>query len=165
MKSKVQQLWQSSHRNDVYLLPNTQLVAREGQGPGLLAAGLMAHFWQHTSHPLAVELAFQACVRLHLQDKTYCAKISVVLKGYRVSNSPAGFPRQVTLPFDVCWYKHNGQATAKFDFGVCGTGTGEESCRPKALPHTAHLLYMLHVVPEVPRCMWQAKSHKVVVRW
>ena len=60
-----------------------------------------------------------------MQDKNYCATITVVLKGYTVSGAPAGFPRQISLPFKVCWYKHNGQATAKFDFGTCNNGTGE----------------------------------------
>lgn len=59
-----------------------------------------------------------------LQDKKYCATINVVLSGYTVSNAPSGFPKQITLPFDVCWYKHNGQASARFNFGSCGKGGG-----------------------------------------
>lgn len=64
---------------------------------------------------------------LRLQDKHQCATINVVLSGYTVSNAPAGFPRQITLPFSVCWYKHNGQAKATFDFGSCGVGAGGPS--------------------------------------
>jgi hypothetical protein len=64
------------------------------------------------------------CLPFLLQDRNYCATISVVLKGYTVSGAPAGFPTQITLPFTICFYKHNGQATAKFNFGSCGAGGG-----------------------------------------
>jgi hypothetical protein len=67
------------------------------------------------------------CCADHLQDKKYCATINVVLSGYTVSNAPSGFPRQITLPFSVCWYKHNGQARARFSFGSCGAGGGESA--------------------------------------
>lgn len=64
-----------------------------------------------------------------MQNQKYCATINVVLTGYTVSNAPVGFPAQITLPFSVCWYKHNGQATARFNFGSCGAGGGEACCR------------------------------------
>jgi hypothetical protein len=67
-----------------------------------------------------------------LQDRNYCATINVVLKGYTVSGAPAGFPAQITLPFTVCFYKHNGQATAKFNFGACGAGGGGHSSQQHA---------------------------------
>lgn len=84
---------------------------------------------------MRISHAWPVLCLLLLQDKQYCATINVVLRGYTVSNALAGFPAQITLPFSVCWYKHNGQAKATFDFGSCGAGIGE-SCtavRPYAL--------------------------------
>jgi hypothetical protein len=83
---------------------------------------------QDNSHRHMCSLADKGCCCADLlQDKKYCATINVVLSGYTVSNAPSGFPRQITLPFSVCWYKHNGQASARFNFGSCGAGGGESA--------------------------------------
>lgn len=62
-------------------------------------------------------------VVLLLQVET-CAAITVTVSGYAVSPSPAGLPASLTSSHTVCWYRHDGQASAKFDFQSCADPGG-----------------------------------------
>lgn len=48
-----------------------------------------------------------------------CATISVTVSGYSITPKPAGFPNSFTSSYQVCWYRHDGQASADFNFLQC----------------------------------------------
>jgi hypothetical protein len=64
---------------------------------------------------------------LLLQVET-CATITITLSNYALSPVPAGMPSTLTSTHKVCWFRHDGQASANMDFQSCADPTGCEYC-------------------------------------
>ena len=59
-----------------------------------------------------------------------CATIRVTLEGHTLTDPAAVFPDAFTSEHTVCWFRHNGQATANVTLGRCldEDGTREYAC-------------------------------------
>uniref|UniRef100_A0A383VQ16 Uncharacterized protein n=1 Tax=Tetradesmus obliquus TaxID=3088 RepID=A0A383VQ16_TETOB len=121
----------------LYFVPASPLMGSdelsscfEGAAPQLAAAGDWSYTVAYGSGAAQQGSKVGKAGRIQVPQEPWadnvetCATITVTVSGYAVSPSPAGLPASLTSSHTVCWYRHDGQASAKFDFQSCADPGG-----------------------------------------